>query len=80
MKNLFAKDELKFLGAFYLERFISHLIYFAPAFWIIFFNETLSLVQISVLFSALAISTFIFDIFKFILFVLYLMLLSVKVQ
>jgi|TARA_B100001971_G_scaffold13547_1_gene10752 MFS family permease len=62
MKNLFAKDELKFLGAFYLERFISHLIYFAPAFWIIFFNETLSLIQISVLFSALAISTFIFEI------------------
>jgi len=62
MKNLFAKDELKFLGAFYIERFISHLVYFAPAFWIIFFNETLSLIQISILFSVLAISTFIFEI------------------
>ena len=62
MKNLFAKDEIKFLGAFYIERFISNLIYFAPAFWIIFFNETLSLFQISILFSVLAISTFIFEI------------------
>ena len=62
MGKLFAKDELKFLGLFYLERFISHLVYFAPAFWIIFFNETLSLVQISILFSVLAISTFIFEI------------------
>lgn len=62
MKNLFAKDEFKLLGAFYLERFISHLVYFAPAFWIIFFNETFTLTQISILFSALAISTFVFEI------------------
>lgn len=62
MKKLFAKDEIKILGVFYIERFISHLIYFAPAFWVIFFNETLSLTQISVLFSVLAISTFVFEI------------------
>ena len=62
MKNPFTKDEFNLLGAFYIERFISHLIYFAPAFWIIFFNETLSLTQISILFSVLAISTFVFEI------------------
>jgi len=62
VKNLFAKDEFNLLGAFYIERFISHLIYFAPAFWIIFFNENLSLTQVSILFAVLAISTFIFEI------------------
>lgn len=62
MKKRFAKNELKFLGAFYIERFISHLVYFAPAFWIIFFNENFTLTQISILFSVLAISTFIFEI------------------
>ena len=60
MKKIFAKDEFKILGLFYIERFISHLVYFAPAFWVIFFNETISLAQIGILFSALAIATFIF--------------------
>ncbi|MBS3144348.1 MFS transporter [Candidatus Woesearchaeota archaeon] len=62
MKKIFAKDEFKILGLFYIERFISHLVYFAPAFWVIFFNETISLAQIGILFSALAIATFIFEV------------------
>ena len=60
--KIFAKDELKYLWAFYVERFISHVIFFAPAFWIILFNETLSLGQIGILFSIFAVSTFIFEI------------------
>jgi MFS family permease len=62
MKKFFAKDEFKILGGFYLERFVAHLIYFAPAFWIIFFNETLNLTQISILFAILCVSNFIFEI------------------
>ncbi len=62
MKKLFVKDELRILGLFYIERFIAHSMYFAPAFLVIFFNRTLSLTQIGVLFSALAIATFIFEV------------------
>lgn len=62
MKTFFKRGEAKLLGPFYVERFVSHLIYFAPAFWIIFFNEKLSLLHISILFSVLSISSFIFEI------------------
>ncbi len=62
MNKLFAKDELKIVGLFYVERFFSHTVYFVPAFLVIFFKEMLSITQISMLFFALAISNFIFEI------------------
>lgn len=60
--KIFEKDELKHLGIFYLERFIAHLLFFAPAFWILQFQQYLSLFQIGILFSILSISSFIFEI------------------
>jgi len=59
---IFKKDELKHLWPFYAERFIAHLLYFAPAFWILQFNQYLSLFQIGILFSILSVSSFIFEI------------------
>jgi MFS family permease len=60
--RIFEKDELKNLWPFYIERFIAFLFYFAPAFWVLQFQQYLSLFQIGVLFSVLSISTFIFEI------------------
>ncbi len=60
--RLFEKDELKNLWPFYLERFIAHLLYFAPAFWILQFQQYFSLFQIGILFSVLSIASFLFEI------------------
>ncbi|MBT3405045.1 MFS transporter [archaeon] len=60
--KLFQKDELKLLGPFYIEKFLSHILYFAPAFWVLQFQQHLSLFQIGILFSVLAITTFLFEI------------------
>ena len=60
--SFFKKGELKLLWPFYLERFISHVVYFAPAFWILFFNQTLSLTKISILFSIMSISALVFEV------------------
>ncbi len=54
--------ETKLLGPFYLERFVSHLLYFLPAYWIIYFNQTLSLGQIGVIIGASYIGAFLFEI------------------
>ncbi|HLC72774.1 MAG TPA: MFS transporter [Candidatus Nanoarchaeia archaeon] len=62
MKNLFAKDEFKILGLFYIERFIAQVVFFAPAFLVVFFDNTLTLAQIGILYSALAIATFVFEV------------------
>lgn len=60
--KIFEKEELKHLWLFYIERFISHLLYFAPAFWILQFQQYFSLFQIGILFSILSLSSFIFEI------------------
>jgi MFS family permease len=60
--KIFQKDELRILWPFYLERFIAHLLYFAPAFWILQFQQYFSLFQIGVLFSILYVASFIFEI------------------
>jgi MFS family permease len=60
--KIFQKDELKILLPFYLETFISCLFFFVPAFWILQFQQNLSLTQIGILFSVLSISVFFFEI------------------
>jgi len=60
--KLFSDGELKILWPFYLERFISLLLYFAPAFWILQFQQNFSLTQIGILFGILSFSHFIFEI------------------
>lgn len=49
-------------GPFYLGTFISTLLYIYPAFWIIQLQETLTLTQIGFLFTAISLSSFIFEI------------------
>lgn len=58
----FKKDELKHLKLFYLERFISLILWFAPAFWVLQFQQTLSLFQIGILFATLSITSFLLEI------------------
>lgn len=60
--KLFAKHELKLLGPFYLEKLLSYLLFFAPAFWVLQFQQTFSLFQIGILFAVLSITAFIFEI------------------
>jgi len=60
--KLFQKDELKHLGIFYVERFVSTLFFFYPAFWIIYFQQYLNLFQIGILLSIFSVSSFIFEI------------------
>jgi len=60
--TFFKNGELKHLGIFYLEKFISSLLFFAPAFWILQFNQNLNLFQIGILFSVLSITSFLFEI------------------
>lgn len=60
--KIFHKDELKLLLPFYLESFLANLFFFAPAFWVLQLQQTLTLAQIGILFSVLSISSFIFEI------------------
>ena len=60
--KLFEKHELKLLWPFYLETFVANLFLIFPIFWIIQFQETLPLSQIGLIFSAIAISTFLFEV------------------
>ena len=60
--TFFKNGEIKHLGIFYLEKFISSLLFFAPAFWILQFNQNLNLFQIGILFSILSITSFLFEI------------------
>src|SRR3989344_5116051 len=60
--KIFQKDELKILWPFYIERFLTHILFFAPAFWILQFQQSLSLFQIGILFSVLSITTFLFEV------------------
>ncbi len=59
----FQKDELKLLWPFYVETIVSTLLFIYPAFWVIYFQGiNLSLFQIGVLTTALAVSSFICEI------------------
>ena len=60
--KLFEKHELKLLWPFYLETFVANLFLIFPIFWIIQFQETLLLTQVGLIFSAIALSTFLFEI------------------
>jgi DHA3 family tetracycline resistance protein-like MFS transporter len=60
--KFFEKDELRYLWPFYLETFITNLFLIFPIFWIIQFQKTIPLSQIGLIFSAIAISTFLFEV------------------
>lgn len=60
--SFFEKEELKLLWPFYLETFLSSLLFIYPAFWIIQLQQSLSLTQIGFLFTAIAISSFLFEV------------------
>jgi DHA3 family tetracycline resistance protein-like MFS transporter len=61
--SFFQKDELRLLWPFYLETIISTLLFIYPAFWVIYFQAiNLSLLQIGILMTAIAISSFICEI------------------
>ncbi|MCX6750157.1 MAG: MFS transporter, partial [Candidatus Pacearchaeota archaeon] len=60
--KIFQKGELKTLGPFYLERFLSHLLYFLPAFWMISFNNYITLTQIGIVFAITSLISFCLEI------------------
>src|SRR3989338_8579440 len=60
--KIFQKGEIKTLGPFYLERFLSHLLYFLPAFWVISFNNYITLTQIGIVFAMMSIISFFLEI------------------
>jgi MFS family permease len=60
--KLFEKNELTLLWPFYIETLVSNLFLIFPIFWIIQFQETLLLSQIGLIFSAIAIATFLFEV------------------
>ena len=60
--SFFEKDELRVLWPFYLNALVSTLFFIYPAFWIIQLQETLTLTQIGLLFTAISISSFLFEI------------------
>ncbi len=62
MARMFEKGELKELWPFYIEKFLSHILYFAPAFWILQFQQNFSLLQIGILFSIVSITAFLSEI------------------
>ena len=56
------KSDLKIVFPFYLQNFISRLLLFAPAFWVIFMQQYFSLFQIGVFFSLTSLATLIFEV------------------
>jgi len=61
--KLFKENELKLLWPFYLDYLVSYILYFAPAFWIVFFRDLgFSMFQISVVIAALPLSMLLFEI------------------
>ena len=60
--KLFQKNELKLVGGFYLEYFLSCLFFFIPAFWVLQLQESLTLTQIGILFTVISVSSFLFEI------------------
>ena len=61
--KFFKKEELKTLWPFYLDALISPLLYFAPAFFIIYFmNLNFTFFQIGILLSAAPLTAFLFEI------------------
>ena len=63
LSHIFKKDELKYLWPFYLEIFISALLYIYPVFSVVYFmNINLSLLQIGLLLSVSALTSVLFEI------------------
>ena len=61
--KLFEQGELKLLWPFYLEYFLASLLFFAPAFWLIYFlNIGFNLLQVSIIVAASQIAVLIFEI------------------
>lgn len=61
--KLFEKGEIKLLGLFYINCFLSAVLYFWPIFYVVYFQDlNLSLFQIGVLLSANALASLIFEI------------------
>jgi MFS transporter, DHA3 family, tetracycline resistance protein len=61
--SFFKKDELKNLWPFYLDAIISPMLFFAPAFYVVYLiGINFSMFQISLLFSASFLTAFIFEI------------------
>ncbi|MBW3017008.1 MFS transporter, partial [Candidatus Woesearchaeota archaeon] len=60
--KIFEKGELRILWPFYLERVISHIMFFAPAFWTLQMQQNLSLSQIGILWAVYSVILFFFEI------------------
>ena len=60
--KIFKEGELNLLWPFYLEKFLSHLLFFLPAFWIISFYSSITLTQIGIIFSISSAISFLFEI------------------
>jgi MFS family permease len=61
--SFFKKDELKYLWPFYLDAILSPLLFFAPAFYVVYFlSLSFSLFQISLLMASSFLAAFIFEI------------------
>lgn len=61
-KKFFERGELKILWPFYLETLFANVFLIFPIFWIIQFQETLQLSQVGIIFSVIALSTFLFEV------------------
>jgi len=61
--TFFKKEELRILWPFYLEYFIASLLFFAPAFWVIYFLDYgFNLFQIGILIAASQLAVLVFEI------------------
>lgn len=61
--NFFQKQELKLLWPFYLDALLSPMLFFAPAFMILFFRDlNFSMFQIALIMAAYSLSTILFEI------------------
>ena len=61
--RMFEKNELKLLWPFYLEAFLSYTLFFAPAFFVIYFVDAgLSLFQVSLVFAIQGLAALLFEI------------------
>ncbi|HJX49991.1 MAG TPA: MFS transporter, partial [Candidatus Nanoarchaeia archaeon] len=61
--TFFKKDELKLLWPFYLDSILSPMLFFAPAFFVVYFNYlALSYFQIGLLFAIMPLVSLLFEI------------------
>jgi len=60
--KFFEKGELRELWPFYIERFIAHILFFAPAFWTLQLQQNFTLFNIGVLWAVYSITAFVFEV------------------